>query len=252
MRLDLSTWEQIESYLSHSDGIILPIGSTEQHGPVGLIGTDTICATAVAERAADQVGALLLPPVAYTPAPFNMGFPGTVSVSPSVFEALVREIAAAVAAHGFRKLYLLNAHGANLEPLRRVAADAGLSCRLRSWWEFAPVAALRRELYGDWEGMHATPSEVAITQAVHRVVEREPMPAPKKLTAEYIAAHSGDRHGPPEEHRRDFPDGRVGAWSELARPEHGHRLLALAAQAVAEDYLSFVSRSEDRPLSLGK
>lgn len=244
MRLDLATWEEVERYLSRSDGIILPIGSTEQHGPVGLIGTDTLCATAVAERAAEEAGALVLPSVGYTPAPFNMGFPGTVSVSVPLFEALVREIVAAVAAHGFRKLYVVNGHGANLEPLRRIIADtAGLSFRLRSWWEFEPVDALRKALYGAWEGMHATPSEIAITQAVCRVVEREPLPAPKKLTPEFIAAHSGDRHGPPDEHRRDFPDGRVGSWSELARPDHGRQLLALAARAVAEDYLGFLGGS---------
>jgi len=43
MQLALSTWQEIEQYLKRSTGIIIPIGSTEQHGPNGLIGTDTIC-----------------------------------------------------------------------------------------------------------------------------------------------------------------------------------------------------------------
>jgi creatinine amidohydrolase len=46
MLLKLSTWTEVETYLQTSTEIILPIGSTEQHGPMGLIGTDAICAEA--------------------------------------------------------------------------------------------------------------------------------------------------------------------------------------------------------------
>jgi len=40
MLLSLSTWQEVEAYLEHSTGVIVPVGSTEQHGPNGLIGTD--------------------------------------------------------------------------------------------------------------------------------------------------------------------------------------------------------------------
>ena len=43
MQLALSTWQDVEQYLAHNNGIIIPIGSMEQHGPTGLIGTDSIC-----------------------------------------------------------------------------------------------------------------------------------------------------------------------------------------------------------------
>jgi creatinine amidohydrolase len=234
-------WEEVAAYLATRDGAILPLGSTEQHGPIGLIGTDALCAAAVAERAAEIAGAVVLPPVAYAPAPFNMGFPGTISVSEGVFAALVGEIMAALAAHGFRRLYLLNGHGASLVPLGSLAAGAPLALRLRSWWEYPRTDALRRQLYGEWEGMHATPSEVAITQALHRRIDRPPLPPPAPLDAAFRAAHAGDRHGPPAEHRARFPDGRVGAWSELARPEHGARLLALAAEEAAADFADFAA-----------
>ena len=46
MQLHLKTWPDVEAYLKDSQGIIIPIGSTEQHGPNGLIGTDAICAEA--------------------------------------------------------------------------------------------------------------------------------------------------------------------------------------------------------------
>lgn len=233
------TWEEVETYLNRRDDAVLPVGSMEQHGPIGLIGTDALCAEAVAEGAAERAGAVMLPPLAYTPAPFNMGFPGTVSVSSAVFAALVGEIMSALAVHGFRRLYVLNGHGANLEPLRTLAADAPLRLRIRSWWDYPQTDALRRTLYGDWEGMHATPSEIAITQALHRRVARAPLPAPAPLDAAFRAAHAGDRHGPPDEHRARFPCGRVGAWSELARPDHGARLLALAITEAAADIAAF-------------
>ena len=76
MRLDLSTWPEVEAYLARSTGIFLPVGSTEQHGPMGLIGTDALCAGAVAKQAADLASALVAPTLALTPAPFNTAFPG--------------------------------------------------------------------------------------------------------------------------------------------------------------------------------
>lgn len=243
MRLDQMTWEEVAAYLAHQDGAILPVGSTEQHGPIGLIGTDSLCAGAVAEGVAARAGAVVLPTLAYTPAPFNMGFPGTVSVSEPVFSALLHEIMAALATHGFRRLYVLNGHGANLAPLRALEPEAPLALCVRSWWDYPQTNALRTALYGEWEGMHATPSEIAITQAVFRRVERQPLPAPELLDASFRAAHAGDRHGPANEHRARFPCGRVGSWSELARPEHGHKLLDLAIAEAVDDYRTFAGLS---------
>lgn len=235
------SWEEVDAYLTHRDHAILPVGSTEQHGPIGLIGTDALCATAVAEAAAARSGSVVLPPVAYTPAPFNMAFPGTVSVSEATFSALISDIMAALAVQGFRRLYVLNGHGANLAPLKAMVPKVPMEVRIRSWWDYPKTHALRMSLYGEWEGMHATPSEVAITQALHRRIDRAPQPAPKTLDADFRAAHAGDRHGPPDEHRAQFPCGRVGSWSELARPEHGHELLALAAEEATADILDFVA-----------
>lgn len=243
MKLALSTWPEVEAYLGNSDGILLPVGSTEQHGPMGLIGTDALCAEDIAGAAGTIAGGLVAPTLAYTPAPFNTHFPGTVSVSDAVFGSLVTEICNGLAAQGFTNIYILNAHGANLTPLNMVAATFRPGrIRIQSWWSFPEVNTLRTELYGAWEGLHATPSEVAITQATHRIVPpgaaKEP---PRQLDATEIMARAGDNHGPPDRHRREFPDGRVGAHSALASPEDGQRLLYTAARAVAQDYRAFLA-----------
>ena len=242
MRVDQSTWFEVESYLKHSQGIIIPTGSTEQHGPIGLIGTDALCAEKIAEKASEHVSVLIAPTLAYTPAPFNTLFPGTISVSAPLFERLVDEILQQLSAQGFQKIYFLNGHGANIEPLKRCAARLETSeVRVRSWWDFAEVNTLRQQYYADWEGMHATPSEIAITQFTHRVIEHSSAEQPpEKLTPDYIKTHSGDKHGPPDEHRQQFPDGRVGSHSALARPEHGGALLETAGRAVADDFGGFI------------
>lgn len=246
MRLDLSTWQEVERYLERSSTLIIPTGSTEQHGPMGLIGTDALCATAIAERAAEKCDLLVAPTLAYTPAPFNLAFPGSASITPGTFKALTREIIEGLASQGFKHFFFLNGHGANLEPLKQLAEELvpvrPLNFRIRSWWDFEPVNVLRREYYADWEGMHATPSEIAITQATGRVIAPgAATKPPEKLSVEYIRDHAGDKHGPPEEHRNTFPDGRVGSHSALARPEHGKALLEAAAAAVAADCVAWTT-----------
>ena len=248
MRLALATWQEVETYLQTSGGIIIPTGSTEQHGPMGLIGTDAICAEEIAEGAAELAGAMVAPTLAYTPAPFNMAFPGTMSVSEPLFEALVSELLEGLLSHGFDHIYFLNGHGANLAPLAR-AADrfSGARIRIRSWWENEAVDALRKTYYGDWEGMHATPSEVAITQATHRIVPPGLAETPpRKISQDYIKRHAGDRHGPAKRHRQQFPDGRVGSHSALATPQHGGALLKAAEASVADDYLDLLAGGPHR------
>ena len=53
MQLQLSTWPEVEAYLARSKAILIPIGSTEQHGPNGLLGTDALCPEIIGRRAGD-------------------------------------------------------------------------------------------------------------------------------------------------------------------------------------------------------
>ncbi len=247
MHLHHCTWLEIANYLQQQTGIIIPTGSTEQHGPMGLIGTDALCAELIAAGAAEQANALLAPTLAYTPAAFNSAFPGTISVSVALFTELLHEIITGLAQQGFRHLYFLNGHGANLAPLHHCAAvqtakHPNLAIRIRSWWDFAAVNALRERYYGTWEGMHATPSEIALTQTQYRrIAPGTASEPPEPLSPAYIKAHAGDKHGRPAQHRKQFPDGRVGSHSALARPEHGEALLAAAVTALTADYQQFIA-----------
>lgn len=148
MHLHLSTWKEIESYLLQSQGILITIGSTEQHGPNGLIGTDAIYTTAIASHAVLKVDLLVGPTLALGPAQFNLKFPGTISLRPPTMMRLVEDYVLSLSSQGFQRFYFLNGHGGNLAPVHatfqeiytlhslRVHESLAPRCRLRSWWEY--------------------------------------------------------------------------------------------------------------------
>lgn len=255
MLLEHSSWEQIEAYLTRSRGVVVPIGSTEQHGPIGMIGTDAICAEVIARTFGARAGVLVGPTIALGSAQFNLAFPGTVSLRASTLMAVVEDYVRSLARQGFQRFYFLNGHGGNISPARAAFQDlyasyslsgaaCPLRCRLRSWWEYPNVDRLRKDLYGAAEGMHGTPSEVAITQYAVRVLQsRTPVAAPPELSAAFLRDHAGDNHWDAHTHRAAFPDGRVGSDSSLASADHGRALVEAAVIDADTDYQAFLAES---------
>jgi creatinine amidohydrolase len=81
VRLQLETWQEVDAYLKRSTAIILPIGSTEQHGPNGLLGTDAICPEAVAQGLGERLEALVAPTISVGMAQHHLGFAGSIRPS---------------------------------------------------------------------------------------------------------------------------------------------------------------------------
>ena len=77
IRLALRSWPEVESYLQSCKGVIIPLGSTEQHGPTGAIGTDALTAEAVALEVGRRTGVLVTPAQAFGMAEHHLGFAGT-------------------------------------------------------------------------------------------------------------------------------------------------------------------------------
>ncbi len=260
MRLALSTWPEVEAYLETSKGIIVPIGSMEQHGPNGLIATDAICAEEIALATGTAHGVLVGPTITLGVAQFNLDFPGTVTLRAETLMAVIRDYVRSLVRHGFERVFFLNGHGGNIAPanaaFQDLYADASfradragaspLRCRLRSWWEYEGANTLRHDLYGEDEGLHATPSEVAITQAAYPdAIKRVEMAKPARLSPGYYRDFGGDRHYDAVHHRHWFPDGRIGSDPSLATPEAGRRLLEILVPDVIADYEAFLA--EDTP-----
>jgi len=106
------TWFQIEEKLKVNDIIIVPLGSTEAHGPHACLGTDTFLVTRMAEAVAQKTGCTIAQPVWYGSHPYHhLGMPGTIVVPEEVFVGLIRAIIAGLWNTGFRKMILLNGHG---------------------------------------------------------------------------------------------------------------------------------------------
>ncbi len=114
MLLQHQTWREVEDYLGRSKGIILPIGSTEQHGPNGLIGTDAICAEVIARGVGEAADAMVGPTIGVGVAVHHMDFTGTMTVRPSTLIALMQDYVLSLARHGFRRFYFINGHGGNI------------------------------------------------------------------------------------------------------------------------------------------
>ncbi len=106
------TGAQIQERLKRNDLIIIPLGSTEAHGPHACTGEDTYLVTRMAELVAEKTGCTVAMPVWYGSHPFHhMGMPGTVFVDDDIFKASIRGIMAGFWNAGFRKQVLLNGHG---------------------------------------------------------------------------------------------------------------------------------------------
>jgi creatinine amidohydrolase len=245
MQLHLSTWLEVQAYLEQSQGIILPIGSTEQHGPTGLIGTDAICAEAIAQGVGQATQALVGPTIHVGMALHHTAFPGSISLRPSTLILVIRDYLTSLAKAGFTRFFLINGHGGNVATLKAafsetyaVLADLNLPnadqvrCHLSNWYLCGSVYQLAKSLYGDQEGSHATPSEVALTQFVYP-------DAIKRATLSPEVAKGHKIYGAAD-FRRRYPDGRMGSNPALATPEHGQQFYELAVKELSSTYLEFL------------
>jgi creatinine amidohydrolase/Fe(II)-dependent formamide hydrolase-like protein len=106
------TGKQVQERLEKNDIIIVPIGSTEAHGPHAPSGEDTFLVTRMAELIAQKTGCTVAQPVWYGSHPYHhLGMPGTIVVPEETFVAYLRAIIAGLWNSGFRKQILLNGHG---------------------------------------------------------------------------------------------------------------------------------------------
>ncbi|MGD1703637.1 creatininase family protein [Dapis sp. BLCC M229] len=246
MLLHLSTWSEVEAYLNQSQGIILPIGSTEQHGPTGLIGTDAICAEAISKGVGKTVQALVGPTINVGMALHHTGFPGTISLRPSTMIQMIRDYIVCLTKAGFTKFFFINGHGGNIATLKaafsetyahladlNIANADQVKCKVGNWFMCSSVYKLAKELYSDQEGSHATPSEVALTQYVYPEAIKQ-APLSEDVATGYSIYSAAD-------FRSRYPDGRMGSNPALATPEHGKQFYELAVKELSNSYLEFIN-----------
>jgi creatinine amidohydrolase/Fe(II)-dependent formamide hydrolase-like protein len=249
MLIHLSSWPEIDAALKSghalSKTVIVPIGSNEQHGPTGLLGTDWLCPEIIAHAAETGEEALIVAPT------FNIGmaqhhlaFPGTITLRPSTFMAAIGDWVASLTRHGFERIYFLNGHGGNVATIEAAFAEiyaewsyaedrADFALKLRNWWDLAGVTGLCNSMFPTGHGMHATPSEIAVTQAAYpdriKTADYEPRIAPVGPIRDAL------------DYRARFPDGRIGSDPAQASPEKGQRIIDAAVPALLRDVADFAA-----------
>ncbi|WP_135366363.1 creatininase family protein [Halosimplex halophilum] len=120
MHLSASTWPEADAV--ETDLAVLPVGSTEQHGPHAPLGTDALTAEAVAEAGVEAYDGevVVAPAVPVGVAEEHRDFAGTLWVSEDTFRDYVRETVDSLAHHGWDRVVVVNGHGGNVGPLREV------------------------------------------------------------------------------------------------------------------------------------
>ncbi len=142
-RYNRLTWAEMNGAIARQPVVILPTGSTEQHGrhlplDVDLFLAESICLEA-GRRA--EGGILVLPAIPYGLNLHHIDFPGTIHVEPEVFIAYCLNVTKSVAYHGFEKILLVNGHGSNVPLIdvvaRRTTLETGSLCAACHYFSLA-------------------------------------------------------------------------------------------------------------------
>jgi creatinine amidohydrolase len=237
-------WTEVKRAAAAGAIALLPVGSTEAHGPHLPLGTDVLIAQAVAARVAERLAAagrsaLIFPPVAYSLTDFARPFSGTVSVAAEAARAYLTEVLASLAATPFRRVGVLNHH---LEPAHfRLVHEAARAARERGGGDIV-VPDHRRPPFSEQlgrefthGGSHAGWYETSLVlAAAPGLVQEGPRAALPELAV--------DLPGLIKAGRRDFlecggPDAYFGNPA-AATAADGHRLLDLLAEHAASALLA--------------
>lgn len=143
-RMSEMTWKEYEAQKDQI--LILPIGSTEQHGPHLPLSVDTVIAEEFAKLLAKEVNGVCAPavPYGYKSKPLSGGgplFPGTIDLNGNTLQNLLIDLFLEFAADGYRKIFVMNAHFENdpfiAEAMDIAAKQLGGSVHfvLSNWWD---------------------------------------------------------------------------------------------------------------------
>jgi len=146
--LGARTWPDLDGPAANRATLLVPVGSTEQHGPHLPLDTDTRIASAVAAGAAARLGAnvLVAPPVGFGSAGEHEAFPGTVSIGREALRFLLVELGRS-AGRWARRLVFVNGHGGNVDVLREAVELHRAEGRDVRWFGCAPPAGFPRDAH---------------------------------------------------------------------------------------------------------
>ena len=168
MRLGDATWPEVDGITRRPDDggapapiVLVPVGSTEQHGPHLPIATDTIIAEELAGRAVHHTDGLMIgPPISVGASGEHADFPGTLSIGSQVMTSVIVELIRS--ADWAAGVVLVNGHGGNHEAISDAVKTATAEGRRAlAWW---PKWPQRRD--GGPADLHAGRIETSLMLAI--------------------------------------------------------------------------------------
>ena len=172
MRLERSTWPQVERYFSEHDMVMMLFGSTECHCRHNPMGTDIFEPLKISELVEAKMPDVLMTPIM----PFGatnklVGYPGTLSLGDRLLGEVVRTLTDQLYEYGARRFVFLNGHGGNTKALTEVQiglSERGCVCALLDWWRMI------RDIHPEWAGGHGGAQETsAILYIDESLVDRD-------------------------------------------------------------------------------
>jgi creatinine amidohydrolase len=209
VRVSDCNWMQLEAYLERDDRIVLPLGSVEQHAHLSLA-VDAILSERVAVEAAEPLGVPVLPALAYGLTPYFGAYPGSPTLRPETYRAVLTELLESLYGQRFRRFLLVNGHGGN-EPGRAAAEEwaegrPGAEVIWHNWWNATRTWAVVESI--DPEASHASWLENFPWTRLDGVE----LPAERKPMADIATM----RESNPADVRRLLGDGSLGGLYERA------------------------------------
>ncbi len=162
---------EVDAFLEEHRTVIVPVGSTEQHGPHAPLLTDVLIPVEVARRVAPRAGAVVAPPVNYALSYPHAGFTGVVHIRIPTFMAMIEDLCASLATIGFTRIVFLNGHYDNTYAIAYACAaaaermPAGVRAFPINYWDgMTPVEAA--EFFDPSNGLHANKGETSAVLAI--------------------------------------------------------------------------------------
>jgi creatinine amidohydrolase len=233
------TSPEVEAFLREHQTVIVPTGSTEQHGPHGPLLTDVLIPQEVARRVAQRVDALVAPPINYALSYPHVGFTGVVHIRIPTFMALIEDLCVSLATVGFRRIVFLNGHYDNTYAIAYACANAadrlpaGVTAFPINYWD-GMTTSEAAEYFGPSTGLHANRAETSAVLAIdptlvdmdHANAEMPPFPevgSPASVHTAFFFSAPGSVHRATHS----------GTWGDAreATAEYGQRYLDVVTEA---------------------
>lgn len=131
------SWPEYSKKIKECKGVIIPMGSCEQHGHALPLNTDNYIAQAITKEVAEKANCLIAPSVNFGQVWSAKNFPGTIALTPATINSLLTDIIISLENHGAKNIFFISGHTGNMPVLQEVARNVMDRYGYRNVWYFS-------------------------------------------------------------------------------------------------------------------